>query len=147
MKMTRKKASIFGLAATTLLGVSGFSGCQKDTDPEPECVYGPPSMMNVEENEVPDVYGPPEVVDVMDNEVPTVYGPPEDFIENNDKEQNDDSGKKTDTGEVNVGDMAPVPVYGPPEVFDVEDNQLEDVYGPPVMDDDPEDGNTGSNKE
>ncbi len=44
MKMTKKKASVFGLAATTLFCVGGFSGC----------VYGPPVI-----DDAPTVYGPP----------------------------------------------------------------------------------------
>ena len=52
MKMTKKKASVFGLAATTLFCVGGFSGCVYGPGVEPQAtVYGPPAYFEPEGDE------------------------------------------------------------------------------------------------
>ena len=150
MKMTKKKASIFGLAATTLFTVGGFSGCVygppvSPNDNDPECVYGPPSYFESEDNENVDVYGPPEMFDVEDNEVPGVYGPPESFdVENNENEdvygppldevdvEEDEHPEKPenikpDNGKTDAGK----PGGKPEEEFRPDLNVPEPVYGPP----------------
>ena len=52
MKMTKKAASIFGLAATTLFCAGGFTGCVygPPVEPEPPTVYGPPTYFDQEED-------------------------------------------------------------------------------------------------
>ena len=52
MKMTKKAASVFGLAATTLFCTGGFSGCVygPPVEPEPPTVYGPPTYFDQEED-------------------------------------------------------------------------------------------------
>ena len=53
MKMTKKAASLFGLAATTLFCAGGFSGCVYGPPVEPEAptVYGPPTYFDQEEDD------------------------------------------------------------------------------------------------
>ncbi len=128
MKMTKKKSAIFGLAATTLFSVAGFSGCVYGPPVEPSQqeidvrnnetpdVYGPPEMFNVEDNEPVGVYGPPEMFNVEDNETPDVYGPPVDISEPSDDDgpgHNDKPSSKRD-GSMPPQDNAIEPVYGPP---------------------------------
>ncbi len=111
MKMSKKKASVFGMAAVTLFSVGGFSACGQGAD-------------------VPAVYGPPVGfdVDVEDNEPSGVYGPPADF--DIDETVSDDSAVSSDFA--TVSDNEAPPLYGPPEELDVENNENADVYGPPV---------------
>ena len=132
MKMSKKKAAVFGMAAATLFSVGGFSSCGQD--PGPPAVYGPPTDFGIEDNQQEDVYGPPVDfdVDVEDNEPSGVYGPPADF----DMEENEDDTVSDDTAVsddfATVSDNEEPPLYGPPEELEVENNENADVYGPPV---------------
>ncbi|MEE5989975.1 MAG: hypothetical protein V3G41_04800 [Lachnospiraceae bacterium] len=118
MKMTKKKAAVFGLAATTLFSVGGFSGCVYGPPPE----YDPGNNNNIQIEDdgnslSGDVISPQTTIGVDDNEPAAVYGPPQALEEYENQE-----GEATDAPEVTD---APTPTVN------VEDNEMPDVYGPP----------------
>lgn len=113
MKMTKKKAAMFGLAAVTLFGTAGFGSC--GVQEEVPDVYGPPVEFDVTDNEPVAVYGPPaDLMDVKDNEAPEVYGPPVVFDDKDKDEEHDRVDSSPRDGKPRVEDNEPADVYGPP---------------------------------
>ena len=115
MKITKKKATLIGLASSVLFNTAA---CGRNNEPN---VYGPPNQnVTTDINLTQTVYGPPEDFTATDTEITTednvledVYGPPEDFgiTEAPDIE---------DTEDIDAPDIeenAIPTVYGPPEMF------------------------------
>ena len=141
MKISKRKKLLLGLAASTLFGIGG---CTPKSN-EVETVSGPPQAFqkdgpDVTENELPDVYGPPvediEPTETLEKEEPAPTEIPEKEAEPTEAEATEKEipspteDQPSEKPQITPEDNELPDVYGPP----VDSNIVEPVYGPPQED-------------
>lgn len=122
--------SAAALTAAATLGSCGiFEAPQQNVYGPPPTLYGPPEMIDTEDDYEKETTGSEQQTDDIaaeddftpeDNMIPTLYGPPEMF-ESDDEEEKEaaDTGEAFETSFAAEENTA-APLYGPPEMFDTE---------------------------